>query len=296
MFEGFERHTVKTSETEIVARIGGKGPALLLLHGYPQTHVMWHKVAPVLAEHFTVVTPDLRGYGDSGKPDGGPDHVAYSKRSMAQDKREVMQHFGLDRFHVVGHDRGGRVAHRLARDHRDAVESLTVLDICPTLHMYETTDMAFAQAYYHWFFLTQPYDFPERLIGADPEYYMTRKTGLAADRGKFAAEALAEYLRCFSNPETIHASCEDYRAAIGIDLVHDREDLENLLSIPILALWGGKGVVGRTYDVLDVWRRHTTGPVTGRALDCGHFLAEEEPEETVSALLAFLSTGSTEKM
>ena len=293
MFEGFERHTVETSDNEIVVRIGGSGPAVLLLHGYPQTHAMWHKVAPILAERFTVIAPDLRGYGDSGKPDGGADHAGYSKRAMARDKLEVMRHFGYERFQVVGHDRGGRVAHRLARDYRDAVESLTVLDICPTLHMYETTDMAFAQAYYHWFFLTQPFDLPERLIGADPEYYLTRKTGLAANTGKFSKEALAEYVRCFSDPRTIHASCEDYRAAIGIDLEHDRADLDDKLTIPVLALWGGKGVVGRTYDVLDVWRRHTTGPVTGRALDCGHFLPEERPEETAAALLAFLSTGSS---
>ena len=288
MFQGFETKRIETGGAEIHLRVGGTGPGLLLLHGYPQTHVMWHKIAPPLAERFTVVAADLRGYGDSSKPPGGNRHEGYSKRAMAADQVEVMEALGFDRFAVVGHDRGARVTHRMALDHPQRVEKAAVLDIAPTKTMYERTDMAFAAAYYHWFFLIQPYDLPERMIGADPDYYLDRKTGAwSGHMGAITAEAMAEYKRCFRNPETIHASCEDYRAAFGIDLEHDGEDLARRFSCPLLVLWGAKAVVARSYDVLAVWRERAD-QVSGRALPCGHYLAEEAPEETLAELLEFL--------
>ena len=277
-----------TSGADIFCRIGGSGPALLLLHGYPQTHVMWHRVAAQLAERFTVVATDLRGYGDSSKPAGGEAHEGYSKRAMARDQVEVMTALGFERFAVVGHDRGARVTHRMALDHAARVTKAAVLDIAPTKTMYEMTDMAFASAYYHWFFLIQPFDYPERLIGADPDYYVERKIDAwGRNEGAFSSEALAEYKRCFRDPATIHASCEDYRAAATIDLEHDAADLDRKVTCPLLVLWGAKGVVARTYDVLAVWRERAE-QVTGGALPCGHYLPEEAPEETLAELLGFL--------
>lgn len=288
MFPGFEVGRCKTSGSEIAFRKGGEGPPVLLLHGYPQTHVMWHKIAPGLAESFTVVAADLRGYGDSGKPEGGDCHTNYSKRVMAQDQIELMAGLGFERFAVVGHDRGARVTHRMALDHPERVEKAAVLDIAPTLTMFEKTDMAFARAYYHWFFLIQPFDMPERMIGSDPIYYLERKIGAwSRTDGAFTPEALAEYKRCFDDPAMIHASCEDYRAAAGIDLEHDRADADRKVACPLLALWGDRGVVGQTYDVLETWREKA-GDVRGKALDCGHYLAEEQPTETLKALLSFL--------
>lgn len=287
MFEGFEKRRVAAGETEIALRVGGAGPPLLLLHGYPQTHVMWHRIAPALAERFTLVCPDLRGYGDSGKPEGGPDHAGYSKRAMARDQVEVMAALGFERFRLCGHDRGARVAHRLALDHPERVEKLAVLDIAPTLRMYADTDQGFATAYYHWFFLIQPAPLPERLIGADPAFWLRSCLGKwGFDEGAFAPEALAEYQRCFAEPATIHATCEDYRAAAGIDLEHDRADLGRRLPMPLLALWGERGLVGRSWDVPAVWREHAES-VEGAALPCGHFLPEEAPAETLAALLSF---------
>ena len=288
MFEGFEAERIRTSGAEINLRRGGDGPPLLLLHGYPQSHVMWHKIAPDLAERFTVVAADLRGYGDSGKPEGGADHAGYAKRAMARDQVEVMAALGYERFAVVGHDRGARVTHRMALDHPERVEKAAVLDIAPTLTMYERTDMDFAQAYYHWFFLTQPFDLPERLIGSHPDYYLERKIGAwSKTEGVFDPQALAEYKRCFRDPAAIHATCEDYRAAATIDLEHDRRDLDRKLACPLLVLWGARGVVARSYDVLAVWRERAED-VRGGPIDCGHFLAEEKPEETLAALLEFL--------
>jgi haloacetate dehalogenase len=290
VFEGFEKRCVATTGAEINLRLGGQGPPLLLLHGSPQTHVMWHKVAPALAERFTVVAADLRGYGDSSKPPGGENHENYAKRVMARDQVEVMDALGFEHFAVVGHDRGARVTHRMALDHPERVTKAAVLDICPTKTMYERTDMAFATAYYHWFFLIQPYDLPERMIGADPDYYLDQKIASISRQSSVAAiteEALAEYKRCFRNPATIHAICEDYRAAAGIDLEHDGADLDRMVTCPLLALWGAKGVVGRTYDVLEVWRKRAR-EVSGRALDCGHYLAEEAPEGTLTELMSFL--------
>jgi len=293
MFEGFENKRLETSGAEINLRLGGSGPPLLLLHGYPQTHVMWHRVAPYLAERFTVAAADLRGYGDSAKPASDPAHAAYSKRAMARDQVEVMGSLGFERFAVVGHDRGARVTHRMTLDHPDRVERAAVLDICPTLAMYERTDMAFASGYYHWFFLIQPYDLPERLIAADPDFYLESKTGgFGLDPRKDISEtfdpaALEEYKRCFRDPAAIHATCEDYRAAATIDLEHDRADLNRKIACPLLALWGTQGLVGQQFDVLGLWRERA-GDVTGRSIDCGHYLAEEAPADTLAALQAFL--------
>ena len=287
MFDGFEVRDIATRATSIHVRIGGSGPPLLLLHGYPQTHVMWHRVAPALAQRFTVICADLRGYGDSGKPASDPEHAVYSKRASAEDMVEVMAALGFERFMLAGHDRGGRVAHRLALDHPERLERVAVLDIVPTRTVFRATDQAIATGYYHWFFLIQPYDLPERLIGADPVYYLRRKLGAWAALDDFAPEARAEYERCFSDPAVIHASCEDYRAAASLDLAHDEADLDHRIQCPLLVLWGGRGLMERHFDVLATWRDKAAGPVTGRALDCGHFLAEERPEETASQLLAF---------
>jgi haloacetate dehalogenase len=266
----------------------GDGFPLLLLHGYPQTHVTWHRIAPRLAEEFTVVAPDLRGYGDSSKLESDPDHYTYSKRAMARDLIEAMDTLGFKEFFVAGHDRGGRVAHRMALDHPDRVKKLAVLDIAPTYMMYMTTDKALATAYYHWFFLIQPYDLPERLIGSQPEYYLRRcLASWSADATAFTPEAMAEYIRCFSNPATIHASCEEYRASASIDLQHDEADLDQKISCPLLALWGKQGVVGRKYDVLKTWSERANH-VDGKAIPGGHFLPEEAPEETYEALREFL--------
>jgi haloacetate dehalogenase len=287
LFPGFDSRRIRASGAEINLVIGGSGPPLLLLHGYPQTHAMWHKVAPRLAERFTVVCADLRGYGDSDKPAGGPSHINYSKRAMAQDQVEVMESLGYARFALAGHDRGGRVAHRLARDHPSRVERLVALDIAPTSIMYAKTDKAFATAYYHWFFLIQPFDFPERLIGADPRYYLrTKLAAWSSGLRHFDAQALAEYERCFSNPETIHATCEDYRAAAGIDLEHDAGD-STRVTCPMLVLWGERGVVNRLFKPLADWKT-VADDVRGWALVSGHFLAEEAPDATVEAMLGFL--------
>lgn len=289
IFKDFAEHRVDTGETEIACWTAGSGAPLLLLHGYPQTHVMWHKIVSRLARNFTVVAADLRGYGDSGKPPSGPEtsHQPYSKRAMAADQIAVMRHFGFDSFDVCGHDRGGRVAHRLALDHPEAVKRLAVLDIVPTHKIYTETNRRIAEDYYHWFFLIQPHDYPERMIGHDVSYYLSKKMGKYSFGNEvFTDEAMAEYLRCFGNPETIHASCEDYRAAATIDLEHDEADLGTKLAMPLLVLWGRKGAMERNYDVPAAWRERAAD-VHGHALDCGHYLAEERPEETADALEEF---------
>ena len=288
-FPGFERSKIQVSGASINCVHGGSGPAVLLLHGYPQTHCIWHRVAPQLAKQYTVVAADLRGYGDSSKPAGLPDHSNYSKRAMALDQVELMQALGLDSFYLVGHDRGGRVAHRLALDHPQRVKKLTVLDISPTRTMFEHTDRALAKAYFHWFFLIQPAPFPETLIGANPAFFMQyqmcrRHGGLKV----FAPEAMAEYLRCFSDPATIHASCEDYRAAETVDLAHDAGDETGRIECPVLALWGKHGVIEQQFDCLADWRAKAR-EVQGRALDCGHYLPEEQPDEVVRELRRFLA-------
>ena len=289
LFPGFEARRIATSGTDINLILGGSGPPLLLLHGYPQTHAMWHRLAPRLAQHFTVVCADMRGYGDSGKPASEPDHRTYSKRAMAQDQVEVMQALGFERFALAAHDRGGRVAHRMARDHAERIERLALLDISPTAIMYAETDKVFATAYYHWFFLIQPYDLPERLIGADPAYYLRKMLGGFGSSGLaiFDARAYAEYERCFSDPATIHATCEDYRAAATIDLEHDAADAGRKIDCPVLVLWGEKGVVHRLFDPVADWKS-VASDVRGKALPSGHYLAEDAPEVTYAALLAFL--------
>ena len=284
LFPGFSTRKIRTSGATINVRSKGEGEPLLLLHGYPQTHAMWHKVAPDLARDYTVVCPDLRGYGDSSKPEGLPDHSNYSKRAMAQDMVEVMSALGHERFHAVGHDRGGRVAHRLARDHGKRVRSLTVLDISPTLKMYQNTTMQFAKAYYHWFFLIQEAPLPEQMLeGMGPQYILTRlgrgKSGIKV----FDRRALAEYVRCFDP----HSTCEDYRASATIDLVDDRKN-KTKLSMPMLALWGRQGVIAALFDCLADWRE-VAADVRGRALQCGHFIPEEKPKELLAELRRFLA-------
>lgn len=288
MFETFVPLQIQTTGASIHVLKGGSGDPLLLLHGYPQTHVMWHKIAPRLAQNFTVILADLRGYGDSSKPAGAMDHSTYSKRAMAQDMVEVMQKLGYDTFSVVGHDRGARVTHRMALDHPQRIKKAAVLDIAPTYLMYMTTDKEFATVYYHWFFLIQPDDHPERMIGAQPEYFLrSRLQRWSADPSAFTPEAIAEYLRCFCNPACIHATCEDYRASASIDLQHDEADMQQKVRCPLLVLWGEKGFIGRKYDVLATWRERAEN-VQGYALPSGHFLPEEAPEETCQALQAFL--------
>jgi haloacetate dehalogenase len=287
MFEGFAQQRVVTREGEINVRIGGRGDPLVLLHGYPQTHVMWHGLAPRLAERFTVICPDLRGYGDSAKPPGGGDHARYSKRAMAEDVVAVAEELGFTRFAVAGHDRGARVVHRLCLDHPQRVRRACVMDIAPTLTMYRQTDMDFASAYFHWFFLIQPYDLPERLIAADPAGWIRFCLGAWGKSGLevFDPAALAEYDRCF-DPAGIHATCEDYRAAATIDLEHDAADAGERIECPLLVLWGDKGLIHRTYDVAAVWRAKAER-IEAHALPCGHFLPEEAPEATFAALDAF---------
>ncbi len=289
LFPGFERRRIRASGATINLVAGGAGPAVLLLHGYPETHVMWHKVAPKLARKYTVVCPDLRGYGDSSKPKGLADHSNYSKRAMALDMAEVMTKLGFERFHLAGHDRGARVAHRLARDHGKRVRSLTVMDISPTLKMYRSTDMAFARAYYHWFFLIQPAPLPEKLLaGQVPAYILGRIGRGRSGLRHFSKAAQREYLRCFRDPRTIHATCEDYRASASIDLNHDKDDFNKKLAMPVLALWGRQGVIEAQFDCLADWREVAKN-VTGRALDCGHFLPEEKPADVLLELERFLA-------
>nr|WP_235401363.1 alpha/beta hydrolase [Rubrobacter aplysinae] len=272
-------------EAEIRVRHAGSGPPLLLLHGNPQTHAMWHRIAPRLAEDFTVVAADLRGYGDSSKPPTTPDHAPYSKREMAKDQISVMRHFGFERFNVCGHDRGGRCAYRMALDHPERVAKLAVLDIIPTGEAFRRADMAFALGYWHWFFYAQPHDVPERFLALDPDEHL-----LEGRRHLFAPEAFEDYLRCFQNPETIHAICEDYRAGATLDFAQDEEDrlAGRRIGCPVLALWGRRNFLEEWYDVMDIWRGWADD-TRGRALDCGHYLPEEAPEETYAELHAFFA-------
>lgn len=291
-FDGFTEHDVEVGGTTVHAVVGGDGPPVLLLHGYPQTHVMWHAVAATLAEHHTVVAADLRGYGDSAKPHGDPEHETYGKRAMAADQVGLMRALGHERFAVVGHDRGARVAHRLCLDHPEAVTRAAVLDIAPTRHVLHHVDLTLARAYEHWFFLSQQGDLPERMIEPVAETYLRSKLAAwSADGVVFEQGAVGEYVRCF-DAASIHATCEDYRAGVTSDLALDEASYDEGLRVgcPLLVLWGTEGLVGRAYDVLDVWRSYAASPdlVTGHALDCGHFLPEERPEETVRALLDFL--------
>jgi len=285
MFDGFEQLSVETSGAVINVLRAGKGPPLLLLHGYPQTLTIWHRTAPRLAERFTLIAADLRGYGASSRPADGENHFGYSKRAMAQDQVEMMQRLGFEQFFLAGHDRGGRVGHRMALDHPGRVKKLAVLDIVPTRKMFEQVDQYLATVYFHWFFLIQPFDLPERMIGADPELWL--RTFLSRlGSAELAPDAVAEYARAFRDPAVIHASCEDYRAAASIDLEHDAKDIDKRVTCPLLVLWGGKGRIAQAFDVLATWRERATD-VRGRALPCGHYLPEEAPEETLQELLAF---------
>jgi haloacetate dehalogenase len=290
MLEGFTSERVDAGEAEIALVRGGQRPPVLLLHGYPQTRAMWHAVAPRLAERFTVVAPDLRGYGDSSVPESGPDHAAYSFRAMALDQVAVMRALGFESWSVVGHDRGGRVAHRMALDHPERVERLAVLDIVPTYVAFASVDKDFATGTYHWFFLIQPEPLPERMIGCDPGFFLRttleRWSGAGA---RFDPAAVGEYERCFSRPEVIHATCEDYRAAATIDLEHDERDLGRRLACPVLVLWGSEGRLPAAFgDLLEVWRTRADH-VRGRELPGGHFLPEERPAEVLEELTRFLT-------
>lgn len=289
MFENFQLAQIEVSGATINVRHGGSGPALLLLHGFPQTHVIWHKIADRLARHFTLVMPDLRGYGDSSKPPGAPDHANYSKRAMAQDMVEVMQALGHPRFHLCGHDRGGRVAHRLALDHARAVQKLMLIDISPTRTMYEATDMRFATMYYHWFLLIQPAPVPETLIGNSAQFILERTLGgWGSDGASFIdSEARAEYERCFCRPDAIHAACEDYRAAATIDLEHDRDhDLLKIMA-PTHVVWGEFGVVAKLFQPIADWQSKCAQVVTGKGLPSGHFLPEQVPDQLLAEMMAF---------
>jgi haloacetate dehalogenase len=286
LLAGFSTHPVEANGIRIHLAQGGDGPPVLLLHGYPQTHAMWHRVAPTLAGQFTVVCPDLRGYGDSDKPPGGQDHATYAKRTMAQDQLAVMHALGFDRFAVVGHDRGARVALRMALDHPTAVTQLAVLDIVPTAVIYGTVDDARARSVWRYFFLTQPFDLPERLIAQDPDFYLhwTLREWCATP-GALVHDAVAAYRRAF-DPATVHATCEDYRAGATIDLHHDRADADAVVQCPTLLMWSAPSL-GRHYDVEAIWRERAPH-LRALQLDCGHFIAEERPDETIRALLSFL--------
>jgi haloacetate dehalogenase len=287
MFDGFTRKQIKTQETTINLVRGGSGYPILLLHGYPQTHVCWHRVAPILAERFTVVCPDLRGYGDSAKPPSDPEHRAYSKRIMAQDQVEVMQRLGFSEFAVVGHDRGARVAHRMALDYAETITKLALLDIIPTRTAFANVNKEMATAAFNWFFSIQPDGLPERLIGAEPAFYLQWCLDhWCGTKGALAVEAVAEYQRCF-DAAAIRATCEEFRAAATIDLIHDEADEGHKISCPTLLLWSATSMWA-TYDILEVWRSRAED-VQGVALDCGHFLPEEDPERTAAELIRFLS-------
>ena len=285
-FPGFEPIRIETSGATINGVKGGKGPPLLLLHGWPQTLAEWHLVAPMLAKDFTVVATDLRGYGDSSKPADGTNHSGYSKREMARDQVEVMDKLGYKRFALVGHDRGGRVAHRLTLDHADRITKLAVLDIVPTHKIYSNVTKQLATAYYHWFFLIQPAPLPETLLANNGEFFLKRLFGGVRTMPK---EIFAEYLRAFQNPATVHAMCEDYRAAASIDLEHDEADLSKKIECPLLALWGAKGAMQQLYDVLATWRERASN-VSGKAVPGGHWLPEEIPNEIYAELRTFLGT------
>ncbi len=291
-FEGFELGPRSVTDGALRVRIGGKGPPLLMLHGNPQTHAMWHAIAPELSKTHTVICPDLRGYGGSFKPAPTADHAPYSKQAMARDMVELMQGLGHTRFAVVAHDRGARVAHRLAIDNPDRVTRLAVLDIVPTIEHFERTDMAFALGYYHWFWFAQPHPFPEELINAAPAIWFHAHTSREPKPPSFfRPEALQDYLAAAHDPEMIAGMCEDYRAAAGIDLEHDRisRAAGRRVECPVRVLWGAKGKIGGWYDPVALWRDYARGPVDGHAVPSGHYLAEEAPAEVLAALIPFLA-------
>lgn len=267
---------------------GGKGKPLLLIHGYPQTHIMWYKVVEELSKEYYIICPDLRGYGDSSKPKGDEKHLTYSKKSMAKDMITLMQKLGFDKFFVAGHDRGARVTHRMCLDYPNNILKACVMDITPTYHMFKNTNQAFATGYYHWFFLIQPDFLPETMIGNSPRYYLEEKLKRWSAKGSvFDKKAIDEYVRCFDK-DSIHATCEDYRAGASIDMSDDEKDRNRKISTPLLVLWGEKGFVNKTYDVLNVWKEYALD-LSGEALDCGHFLPEEKPKEVSQKLKEFFN-------
>jgi haloacetate dehalogenase len=294
VIEGFKDSIITVPSADgpidIACQTAGSGPALLLLHGFPQTKAIWRHIAPELAKRFSVVVTDLRGYGASSKPAGAPDHSTYSKRSMAADQHAVMHAFGHHQFSVLGHDRGARVSHRLAMDFPESVERLMVLDISPTLTMYENTNMEFAKGYWHWFFLIQPYPIPETLIGANPEFWLRNHMGRHAGNGIFDPASWAEYLAGASNPESMHAMCEDYRAAASIDLVHDRADRDagKKLAVPLRVLWGEHGLVAKCFSPIEDWKR-VAKDVSGKSVPCGHYIPEELPQELLAEVELFFT-------
>jgi haloacetate dehalogenase len=293
-FPGFEQKKISVPSLdgpiEIAFQVGGSGPPLLLLHGFPQTKAIWQEVAPALASQFTVVVADLRGYGESSKPHGKPDHSSYSKRAMAADQHALMKALGYHQFSLLGHDRGGRVSHRLAVDFPESVLRLMVLDISPTLSMYENTSMEFAKGYWHWFFLIQTEPIPETMIGANPEFWLKKHMGRHAGMGIFSPERWNEYLAGVSNPHSLHAMCEDYRAAASIDLLHDREDRSagKRLDIPIRVLWGEHGLVNKCFKPIEDWQKVAKN-VTGKPLPCGHYIPEELPDDLIKEAITFFN-------
>ena len=292
MFEQFQHQRIAVNGVEINLHHGGVGPPLLLLHGYPQTHAIWERLATQLKQHYCLVMPDLRGYGDSSRPEGLPDHSNYSKRTMAQDLHEVMLALGHDDYFVCGHDRGGRVAHRLALDHPRAVKKLMLLDISPTATMYAGTNQAFATAYFHWFMLIQPKPLPETLIGNNASFLLKKFLGGWGSDGHafITPAALQEYERCFNRADAIHAACEDYRASASIDLVHDAADAEARIVCPLHIIWGKDGVVGRMFEPIADWEAKCSGAVSGSAYACGHFIPEQMPERLFDDMLRFFGT------
>jgi haloacetate dehalogenase len=293
LLESFATHDIQVTDATIHCQVGGSGRPLLLLHGCPQTHVMWHKVAPALANHFTVVASDLRGYGDSSKPRGLPDHSNYSFRAMATDQVEVMTSLGFKSFSAVGHDRGARVLHRMALDQPETLTRVALLDILPTSFLYAHADRDFAAKYWEWFFFIQAHDFPEQMLSGNPEALLRYELGALADRGVVVPEAWREYLRVLSSPDAMHGMCEDYRAGASIDLEHDAADASRKILCPLMALWGNQNPVWRRFDMLEVWRKYAES-VIGCGLDAGHYLAEEAPAAVLAHLLAFLSGRTTE--
>ncbi|WP_455656587.1 alpha/beta fold hydrolase [Phascolarctobacterium sp.] len=273
--------------------VGGSGSeAVLLLHGHPETHLIWRFLTPGLVGRYTVVLTDLRGYGDSSKPEGAPDHANYSKRAMGDDQFAVMSKLGFEKFHGVGHDRGARVLHRMVMDHPERLLSCTMMDILPTYDMYRDTSQEFATKYWHWFFYIQGKGFPERVLASDPEYFVNYNLNLKigpAAKSRFPQEILDEYVRCLRDPMTFHGICEDYRASATIDMELDKADRERIIQVPILALWGKDGVVGKLWDVMSGWQERAAN-VEGLAVaECGHFVPEEQPEVVLEALLEFLA-------
>ena len=288
MFDDFKSAKLKSNKINIHYKIGGKGYPILMLHGYPQTHIMWRKVAPILSKDYTVICSDLRGYGDSDKPSSDVIHRNYSKKEMAKDQAELMELLGFKKYIVVGHDRGARVAHRMGLDYKDKIDKMVLMDIVPTNHVFDTANMTLATRYYHWFFLIQKHPFPEKLIGNDPEFYLRSKLFMWGLNEQYMSEdVINEYLRCFSNPDTIRASCEDYRAGATIDMEDHNNDYDKKIECPLLILWGKKGTVEELYDPIEVWNKWAKN-VQGYSLDCGHFIPEERPEETIDYIKNFI--------